>query len=115
MKIRQGFVSNSSSSSFLIIAPKDEYDKIISKLTPYQKAIFKELFDSDEFLGQPIKILCQEIGTEVPETLTSYLGIDPALELGIDPLKLFESRYAAFRKGIQYFRGQPGVIFKETY
>jgi hypothetical protein len=39
MKTRQGFVSNSSSSSFVLIIGKETADKIISTLNPSTKEI----------------------------------------------------------------------------
>jgi len=43
MKIRSGFVSNSSSSSFVIIFTKDAHIKALEQLTAYQKAVVEEL------------------------------------------------------------------------
>jgi hypothetical protein len=39
MKIRNGFVSNSSSSSFIVLIPVDAYNKL--EITPLQKEIVK--------------------------------------------------------------------------
>lgn len=57
MKIRQGFVSNSSSSSFVCILRKDEADKVLLNMTPIQRAMFDYVFG-------PSKI---ELGIEVYE------------------------------------------------
>jgi len=38
MKVRHGFVSNSSSSSFCIFLPKEAYDKAYEESHPYTKA-----------------------------------------------------------------------------
>ena len=43
MKIRNGFVSNSSSSSYLILITKDDYDKMLGDLTDLEKMVLKEL------------------------------------------------------------------------
>lgn len=39
MKIRMGFVSNSSSSSYVILLTKDQFDKIIESMTAFEIAI----------------------------------------------------------------------------
>lgn len=39
MKIRIGFVSNSSSSSYVILLTKDQFDKIIESMTAFEIAI----------------------------------------------------------------------------
>jgi hypothetical protein len=39
MKIRTGFVSNSSSSSFVLFVLKDDYDKVVKSLSKLEKDI----------------------------------------------------------------------------
>lgn len=43
MKIRQGFVSNSSSSSFVILMTEDQYKELHEKVDVNQKALMEEL------------------------------------------------------------------------
>ena len=45
MKIRNGFVSNSSSSSFCIIISKKEEDEWLESMNIYQKKMMKEIMD----------------------------------------------------------------------
>ena len=53
MKIRNGFVSNSSSSSFVLVVKKDDYDKVYSDLSDDAKKVadacmeFKTIFGID--------------------------------------------------------------------
>lgn len=51
MKIRTGFVSNSSSSSFVLIVTKDEYDKVYSREEPIGKAILEAVMGKTKVLG----------------------------------------------------------------
>jgi len=58
MKIRNGFVSNSSTSSFIIILSKEKYNKLLTEVDSYQKAVLEELgFEEDTILGQRAVII----------------------------------------------------------
>jgi hypothetical protein len=80
MKIRSGFVSNSSSSSFVIVAPKDVVDVVMATLNPYEQAVAKHVQLSDKkFMGGTVSIFqgstgnddsweyCFEYDGEIPE------------------------------------------------
>lgn len=56
MKIRNGFVSNSSSSSFVLVVLKDEYDKVRTVEDPIQQAIMDASMGSTKVLGQSCMI-----------------------------------------------------------
>lgn len=43
MKVRDGHVSNSSSSSFLLIATKEAYEEAMAKLNDYEKYVAKKM------------------------------------------------------------------------
>jgi len=60
MKTRFGFVSNSSSSSFVVVIEKDLFQNIIKNLDEYNKDILEYLFDTNYF-SNSIKIENKEI------------------------------------------------------
>ena len=43
MKIRNGFVSNSSSSSFLLISTVENYEQVKAALTKFQQAVAEQM------------------------------------------------------------------------
>ena len=58
MKIRSGFVSNSSTSSFCIIIPVENHEEIVSRLSDYGQKVIRALqragnFQLKEKNGQP--------------------------------------------------------------
>ena len=48
MKIRKGHVSNSSSSSFVLITTKRNYERAMEGLDPYAKAVAKALAEEQK-------------------------------------------------------------------
>ena len=61
MKIRNGFVSNSSSSSFVVIVDKEAHDRAVEQLKDHKYVeILKEILScigKDKFLGRPVVVI----------------------------------------------------------
>ena len=65
MKIRNGFVSNSSSSSFLVVCPKDQFDEAVQKAHPfYQKWVETGFGKTQSFLGKDCVVMCCIMSSE---------------------------------------------------
>ena len=56
MKIRNGFVSNSSSSSFVVIAPKEDVDIVLKSMKEYEQAVINFVKTETNFLNTKINI-----------------------------------------------------------
>jgi len=55
MKTRNGFVSNSSSSSFIVMTSKENYDKVLAGSDSYIRAMMKGMSVSEhKFLGRDV-------------------------------------------------------------
>lgn len=67
MKIRNGFVSNSSSSSFIIITTKEEFNKILKMFDKKERKFIKAFFEgmiSKNILGKKRLYLCSEYSSD---------------------------------------------------
>lgn len=59
MKTRQGFVSNSSSSSYVLVLKERDYDDILSESNAIVKSILSQLEVRDETFGdEKVKVVC---------------------------------------------------------
>ena len=61
MKIRTGFVSNSRSSSFVLIVKKELHEKLKETLHPYVIAVMDALGKEKECLGNPVMVFANNM------------------------------------------------------
>ena len=105
MKNRNGFVSNSSTSSFVIIVAEEDFEDILSSFTEeeYYRKIVRELFTDDTVARNPAKTFSYMSGNynsleyeELSEELTNEIE---EKELNVDEEK-FEAVYR-FKNSVQ--------------
>lgn len=95
MKIRFGFVSNSSSSSFLAILPKEDYDKIVKSLGPVGQAILEKVgTEKKKFAGKECVLHYHVTGNySTFECMDGGAVIDRAQELAAEQGVSLPSEY----------------------
>lgn len=54
MKIRAGFVTNSSSTAYTIIVDAEYFNEVIKTVHPYVAAVAKALITADKFMGNDV-------------------------------------------------------------
>jgi hypothetical protein len=76
MKIRSGFVSNSSSSSFVLLAPKDKFNEALNQVHPYIAFISNTFApkNSNTLLGKEFVLLSGTLYSEDGPNLYGYKG-----------------------------------------
>ena len=82
MKIKLDFVTNSSSSSFLLIVEKNYFDEMLAKEHPYIQAVANALKKDKKVLGIDaiiIKTMEQEDSSTVEDLSFAYEGELPVV------------------------------------
>jgi hypothetical protein len=92
MKTRNGFVSNSSTSSFVVVIKKEHHDKVMQEIHPYIKACIDALgcsvkkFNGDEVVS---------FGTLTTQGGSQWEYIDVEFDGDMGELDAEEAKYEA--------------------
>lgn len=106
MKFRTSFVSNSSSSSFVLITTRENHDKAFASLSAEDQKALKDIFSFTKCFGNDVAI-----SAEVGDQGGSYIsGVDMDDENASDP-GLREARYEAFEKYQKAVGHDPDKVF----
>ena len=99
MKIRNGFVSNFSSSSYIVVMKENIWNKVLEELPGYEKNLAKMLFSKERFDTEWVRMFSDRVGTEHSESLIEFEHIDGEPEVDLEDMyKLFNIRHEAFGK-----------------
>jgi len=71
MKLRMGFVSNSSSSCFITVVVKELNDEVMKKLPQYAQDCMKELLSETVLLGRQV-VYMGDMDTQGGDSYTFY-------------------------------------------
>jgi len=90
MKIRTGFVSNSSSSSFVLTTTKENWENVKKELEPFQIAVAEFIMKHDTFAGIDVVTFStwRNHSTDWAKCAVEYNGFDyegaPSERFGTD-------------------------------
>lgn len=108
MKIRSGFVSNSSSSSFLMLTRKEDHDEAMAKLTPFERKVIEYLIDNVKAFGLDLVELSIQNGEDF-YTLGSFDS-----EKYRDIMNEYEAKYPGDAKSDARYKYQ-GLLRGKAY
>ena len=122
MKIRTGFVSNSSSSSFLVIATLNNHSKAIAALNEFQQGVICKIVKGEIVFGQQMMVgqtyeAYGEGGTfgEMVQDLIDGLEFDDAEDPNFDYQNaMYERAYAAWDEYLGELKKSPNEVFTSS-
>ena len=109
MKIRSGFVSNSSTSSFILIT--DDETMLKTKLTPYERAVANTIMQRRNILGRELWVIMLYMGQGGDGAL-DRLDVDYDGPVD-DPEEDFYGYSGAFERIVKKLKAN-GQVFEES-
>jgi hypothetical protein len=107
MKVRQGFVSNSSTSSYIVVTTKETFDKTMVASEAYVQAVMRDL--SEEFALAGMKMVCIAYYSGMGgEGNMDYAGVDYKGERTMSPYDAYETFMSNAKKNGEVFHTSIG-------
>ena len=114
MKIRTGFVSNSSSGSFVAVIEKYAYDEMYKDLSDLQKIICDNYFEDGQFLDIKVKKCFIKYETEESYFLTQLFEDEEDYEEGWEFAEKLWDEFNGISSEVSDL-GNKAVIYHEGY
>lgn len=94
MKIRNGFISNSSSSSFCLIVKEEDHQNIIKDFHPFDQAFLNALMEKETFDENDIRtfIMYNVRGEYFPRFANCYFEYDDEIPIDFGDCKTEKDR-----------------------
>lgn len=102
MKVRLGFVSNSSSSSFLVLMKENDYKQMVASFVPLSAAVMDFLAKDEMFCGEKhVKISyvegnyswAEDVDTDALLEMAKAIAKERSVELGFEEEEYLDDAY----------------------
>ena len=102
MKTRHGFVSNSSSSSFVLLVPKDVHERILKEVHPFVSTVVRQVMKPVSAFGREFLAFHELTVQDYSMVWEQYDDSDYEGEIPMPAYKAFHEEYSGRLKDGEY-------------